>query len=54
MDYEGVIGVPITFLNKYNPEQFEIVGFRKGDDGKDLRVNGKDMFTRILIKKIQK
>ena len=54
MDYEGVIGVPITFLSKYNPEQFEIVGFRKGDDGKDLRVNGKDMFTRILIKKIKK
>ena len=53
MDYEGVIGVPITFLNKYNPEQFEIVGFRKGDDGKDLRVNGKDMFTRILIKKFK-
>lgn len=26
MDYEGVIGVPITFLNKYNPEQFEILG----------------------------
>jgi len=27
MDYEGVMGVPITFLDKYNPEQFEIVGF---------------------------
>jgi len=26
MDYEGAMGVPITFLNKYNPEQFEIVG----------------------------
>lgn len=26
MDYEGVMGVPITFLDKYNPEQFEIVG----------------------------
>tara|TARA_R110002110_G_scaffold49502_19_gene146954 strand:+ start:10316 stop:11317 length:1002 start_codon:yes stop_codon:yes gene_type:complete len=26
MDYDGVMGVPITFLNKYNPEQFEIIG----------------------------
>ena len=30
------IGVPITFLDKHNPEQFEIVVFRKGNDGKDL------------------
>ncbi|MCR5560061.1 MAG: adenine-specific methyltransferase EcoRI family protein [Schwartzia sp.] len=29
-DYEGIIGVPVTFLDKYNPEQFEIVG-RDGD-----------------------
>lgn len=35
-DYKGVMGVPITFLDKYNPEQFEIVRFRKGNDGKDL------------------
>ncbi len=35
-DYYGVMGVPITFLDKYNPEQFEIVAFRKGADGKDL------------------
>lgn len=35
-DYDGVMGVPITFLDKYNPEQFEIEGFRKGNDGKDL------------------
>lgn len=27
VDYEGVMGVPITFLDKYNPEQFEILGF---------------------------
>lgn len=26
IDYQGVMGVPITFLDKYNPEQFEIVG----------------------------
>ena len=39
-DYDGVMGVPITFMDKYNPEQFEIVSFRKGEDGKDL------VFTR--------
>lgn len=50
-DYNGVMGVPITFLNKFDPEQFEIVKFRKGDDGKDLRVNGKTPYFRILIKK---
>lgn len=35
-DYYGVMGVPITFLDKFCPEQFEIVEFRKGLDGKDL------------------
>ena len=29
IDYNGVIGVPITFMDKYNPEQFEIVGLGK-------------------------
>jgi hypothetical protein len=36
VDYNGVMGVPITFLDKYNPSQFDIVKFRKGDDEKDL------------------
>lgn len=49
-DYEGIMGVPITFLDKYNPEQFEIVRFRKGDDGRDLCVNGKCPYFRILIR----
>ena len=48
--YKGTMGVPITFLNKFNPDQFEIVGFRKGLDGKDLRINGKSLFCRILVK----
>lgn len=30
-DYPGLMGVPITFLDKYNPEQFEIVGSSEGD-----------------------
>ena len=32
-DYNGVMGVPISFLNKYNPDQFDIISFRKSDDG---------------------
>lgn len=31
-----VFGVPITFLDQFNPNQFSIVAFRKGIDGKDL------------------
>ena len=50
-DYEGVMGVPITFLDKYNPEQFEIIKFRKGDDDKDLSINGKCPYFRILIRR---
>jgi hypothetical protein len=61
MDYEGVMGVPITFLDKFNPEQFEIVGWSRHNDmnmdggywlgGKnDATINGKDVYRRILIK----
>jgi len=46
-DYDGVMGVPITFLDKYNPDQFEIVKFRKGNDDKDLSINGKYPYFRI-------
>lgn len=49
-DYNGEMGVPITFVDKYNPEQFEIVKFRKGDDGRDLSVNGESPFPRIIIR----
>lgn len=51
VDYDGIMGVPITFMDKYNPEQFEIIKFRKGDDEKDLCVNGKCPYFRILIKR---
>ncbi len=50
IDYAGYMGVPITFLHKYNPNQFEIIKFRKGDDGRDLSINGKCPYFRILIK----
>ncbi|GHV46198.1 hypothetical protein FACS1894180_9050 [Bacteroidia bacterium] len=50
MDYTGAMGVPITFLHKFNPEQFELIKFRKGNDDKDLSINGKCPYFRILIK----
>ena len=50
MDYGGVMGVPITFLHKFNPEQFELIKFRKGNDDKDLSIDGKCPYFRILIK----
>ena len=50
MDYTGFMGVPITFLHKFNPEQFELVKFRKGDDDNDLSINGKCPYFRIIIK----
>lgn len=49
-DYPGTMGVPITFLHKFNPEQFELIKFRKGNDGRDLSINGKCPYFRILIK----
>jgi len=61
MDYDGYMGVPVTFMNKFNPEQFEIVGMGE-DNGtglsggvwnggsKSCLVNGKAMFKRIFIK----
>ena len=63
MDYDGVMGVPITFLDKYCPTQFEIVDinphfFSMVEQGlpkpKQLtlhNVNKKDPYARILIKK---
>ena len=52
LDYDGVMGVPITFMTKYNPEQFKIVKFRKGEDEKDLSISGKCPYFRILIQRI--
>ena len=56
MDYAGVMGVPITFLDKHNPDQFEILGNlgSYAPDGYSLSskifINGKKIFKRILIK----
>lgn len=49
-DYDGVMGVPITFLGKWDPEQFEIAGFYYGDDGQFLRLTDYMPYRRILIR----
>lgn len=43
-DYNGVMGVPISFLDKYCPEQFEIVGLGR------YKIKGKTTYARILIR----
>ncbi len=64
MDYAGVMGVPITFLDKYSPEQFEILGLSASAGyneeivgipflgNKDARclINGKNTYARVFIK----
>ena len=59
MDYDGVMGVPITFLYKYNPTQFEIIGLdRYVEDnphyGHRFTIKGEETYARILIRKIMK
>lgn len=56
-DFDGVMGVPISFLDKYSPEQFEILGCNRGIDqdpakiyGRSSYVEGKETFKRIFIK----
>jgi len=64
MDFKGVMGVPITFLDKYNPDQFEILGlsasagynseivgipFLGQKDARPL-INGKNTYARIFIR----
>ena len=56
VDYEGVMGVPITYLKYHNDLQFEIVGeANHGSDNEfDLfkpKINGKELFKRILIRR---
>lgn len=56
MDYDGNIGVPITFLDKFNPDQFEIIGIDEALTGElngrvsRFYMNGKKMYARIVIK----
>ena len=41
-DYSGIIGVPLTFIDYYNPNQFDIVGLTTGSYLKDLRTKTYD------------
>lgn len=56
VDYDGVMGVPITFMDRYNPNQFEIIGeLNHGCDsiydlGKPI-INGVEKFPRLLVRK---
>lgn len=56
-DYFGEMGVPITFIDKYNPEQFEIIGLDRYTVPKEclvggrVAINGKPAYARLLIKR---
>ena len=63
IDYEGYMGVPITFIDKYNPSQFEIIGLIAGNiagmsgivslSGKDgPYINGKLKFGRVIVRNL--
>lgn len=55
-DYAGVMGVPVTFMDKYNPDQFEIIGLDRYTVSKQflvggrVAINGKPRYARILIR----
>ena len=67
MDYDGVMGVPVTFFTKYNPEQFKVLGLTDSTDCSPeveaVRIpntfrgcgiiDGKQKYARILIQKIK-
>lgn len=56
-DYFGEMGVPISYLNRHCPKQFEIVGYNReilkalGQKPIDLMVNGKTKYARIIIRR---
>ena len=54
-DYKGVMGAPITFLDKYNPDQFEIIGQMATTKVDEFNhgypyINGQKKYARVLIK----
>ena len=54
MDYDGIMGVPITFIDRYNPDQFEILGIANSARWIGYKcytlMNGKKLYNRILIR----
>lgn len=63
VDYDGAMGVPITFLNKYNPEQFKMLGcsysygipegFHLKGKGHNVSINGKQIYKRLFIRNLR-
>lgn len=59
-DYDGVMGVPITFLDKYNPEQFEIlgcsysygepIGYHYKNKSFNVSVSGQNKYKRLFVR----
>lgn len=52
--HNPIYGMPITFLDKYNPEQFEIVGLDRYVENKDrygqkFKIKTKETYARVLI-----
>lgn len=54
MDYQGAMGVPITFVDKYNPEQFEIIGLGISNSGKEIGVKPYKEEHKKYRKEVQK
>ncbi|MEE8738322.1 MAG: adenine-specific methyltransferase EcoRI family protein [Bifidobacterium sp.] len=57
IDYAGLMGVPPTFLNKFNPEQFQLIGLDRyvSDNphpGRRFTIDGKEKFARIIIRNL--
>jgi len=54
MDYKGIMGVPITFVDKYSPEQFEILGIANSARWIGYKcftlIDGRKIYNRIIIK----
>lgn len=47
LDYPGLMGVPITFLDKHDPEHFELIGMIRNP-----KINGKNLYRRLCIRNL--
>lgn len=54
LDYNGIMGVPITFLDKYNPEQFEIIGLGISNSGIEIGVQPYKLEHKKYRKEVQR
>ncbi len=55
MDFDGLMGVPITFLDKYNPDQFELIGLMASTTISEFNfgypyLDGKKLYARVIIR----